>query len=184
MNPLAPRPVPRVSVVLLAGLVLAGLAGPGCGYDVVRYRGAIPGAETLFIAPLSNESFEPGVETVVLDALRREALQRGGLRLVDDPEQADLLLGGRVRALNVSGRSFSSVVLTVEYEVFMSLDLTVKRRGGEAIPIDPRALNEHETYLASADVEAMRKNRRETIHRLAAILSDRVYDSLYVSAAP
>jgi len=179
-----PTPLLRVLVLFLAAVVLGGGGAGGCGYSLVHYREAIPGAETLFIRPLSNETYEPGVETVVLDALRREALARGGLRLVDHPEGADLILAGKVRNLTISGRSFSSVVLVLEYEVNLGLELTVQRREGKPIPLDPRALNENDTYLASADIEAMRKNRSETIHRLAMILADRVYDSLYVSATP
>jgi len=168
-----------LGVVLAWGLGL----GAGCGYTVVQYRDAIPGARTLAIEPLENTTFEPGVETVVLDALRREALERDGLRLVDDPEGADLVIGGSVRALSVHPRSFTSIVLSVEYEVSLGLALVAVRRDGEVIPIDSRAQFERDRYLASADLEALRKNRREAVHRLATILAERVYDSLYESAA-
>jgi hypothetical protein len=168
-----------LGVVLASGLGV----GPGCGYTVVRYRDAIPGAKTLAIRPLENRTFEPGVESVVLDALRREALERDGLRLVDDPDDADLVIDGRVRTLKVNARSFTSVVLAAEYEVSLGLALVVVRHGGKPIPIDPRAQFERDHYLASADVEAMRKNRQEAIHRLASILAGRVFDSLYESAA-
>jgi hypothetical protein len=150
---------------------------------MVRYQGAIPGARTLAIAALGNESYEPGVEAVVLDALRREALQRDGLRLVDDPEAADIVISGNVRQLNVSPRSFTSVVLAAEYEVVMRLGLRAHRRDDTEIPIDSRALSERDRFLASADLEATRKNRREAIHRLADLPAARVYDSLYASAA-
>jgi hypothetical protein len=176
--------VPRLARLVLGVVLAAGLGvGSGCGYRVLQYRGAIPGAETLAIRALANGTLEPGVEAVVLDALRREALQRDGLRLIDDPDAADLVLSGRVRSLSVGPRSFTSVVLSVEYEVVLGLALTVERKGGEPIPIDSRAQIERDRYLASADLEAMRKNRREAIHRLAAVLADRVYDSLYESAA-
>jgi len=170
---------------LALGVVLAGglAVGPGCGYTAVRYRDAVPGARTLAIEALENGTYEPGVEAVVLDALRREAVERGALRLVDDAEAADVVISGRVRALNVHPRSFTSIVLSVEYEVAMGLALTVRRQDGTPIPIDARAQFERDRYLASADLEAMRKNRREAIHRLAEILADRVYDSLYESAA-
>jgi hypothetical protein len=155
----------------------------GCGYHFVQYRAAVPGASTLAIRPLENRTFEPGVEAVVLEALRREALERDGLRLIDDPGAADLVISGNVGALNVAARSFTSIVLSVEYEVTMGLNLVLRPREGEPIPFDPRALHESDRYLASADLEAMRKNRREAIHRLASVLADRVYDSLYESAA-
>jgi hypothetical protein len=176
----SPRSLHRVLGVVLA--VALGM-GAGCGYTAVRYRDAIPGVRTLAIAPLENGTYEPGVEAVVLDALRREALERDGLRLIDDTENADLVLEGRVRRLHVQARSFTSVVLSVEYEVSLGLSLVAVRREGDPIPIDPRAQFERDRYLASADVEAMRKNRREAIHRLAGILAERIYDSLYESAA-
>lgn len=156
----------------------------GCGYSVVRYRGALPGAETVAIRALGNETLEPGVEAVVTDALRREAVERGGLRLVEDPEAADLVFSGAVQYLGIHPRSFSSVALALEYVVNLRLDLQVERRDGSAVALDPRALGDSETYLASADIEAMRKNRRESIHRLADLLADRIYDSLYESAVP
>jgi len=171
-------PSRALGVVLAASLLL----GSGCGYTVVQYRGAIPGAETLAIENLQNETYEPGVEAVVLDALRREALQRDGLRLIDDPEAADVVIGGAVRQLLIRPRSFTSVVLAAEYEVVLRLSLSAKRREGASIVLDSRAQVERDRYLASADVEAMRKNRREAIQRLAAVLADRIYDSLYESA--
>ncbi|MBW2315618.1 MAG: hypothetical protein JRH10_15690 [Deltaproteobacteria bacterium] len=173
---------PRLSRLAL-GVVLALGLGTGCGYSVVRYKGAIPGVQTLAIANLENGTFEPGVESVVLDALRREAIQRDGLRLIENPEVADLVIDGRVRTLRVNARSFTSVVLSVEYDVTLGLALTATRQDGELIPIDGRAQSDRDRYLASADLEATRKNRREAIHRLAETLADRVYDSLYESAS-
>jgi len=170
---------PRSATVRAAVLAVVLAALAGCGYAPIRYRSALPGVETLAIGPLTNETYEPGVESVVLDALRREALARGGLRLVEDPEVADLVLSGAVRRLTIAPRSFSSVVLSLEYEVYMGLELRATRRGGRSIVIDPRAQNESELYLASADLEAMRKNRREAIRRLAGLLADRVWDSVY-----
>ncbi|NNL66334.1 MAG: hypothetical protein HKP30_08835 [Myxococcales bacterium] len=176
-----PRTASRWACLLLA----VALGSPaGCGYSVVRYKGAIPETETLAIAGLSNESYEPGVEAVVLDALRREALRRDGLRLIEDPERADLVISGSVSGLSAGPRSFSSVVLALEYEVYMNVRLRAEHRDGRVFPIDGRATSASDVYLASADVEATRKNRRETIHRLANVVAERVYDSLYESAAP
>lgn len=175
------RIAPRWACLLLA----VALGSPaGCGYSVVRYKGAIPETDTLAIAALANDSYEPGVEAVVLDALRREALQRDGLRLIEDPERADLVLSGTVSGLAAGPRSFSSVVLALEYEVYLNLQLRAVHRDGRVLPIDGRALAASDVYLASADIEATRKNRRETIHRLANMVAERVYDSLYESARP
>ncbi len=151
---------------------------------MVRYQGAFPDAETLAIEPLSNESYEPGVEAVVLEALRREALQRSGLRLIEDPEAADIVISGAVSSLIIQPRSFSSVVLALEYEVFLQIQLAARNGDGEPLVLDGRAQYERDFYTSSPDIEATRKNRRETIHRMASVLADRVYDSLYESATP
>ena len=108
---------------------------------------------SLAIRTPCNESYDPGVEFIVANALRREALRRGGLDLVENPDNADVVLSGRVLPIQTVGRSVSSVVLVVEYEITLWLDLEIQARGGRAISLDPLALRETERYLASANVE-------------------------------
>lgn len=166
-------------------LLILALAVPlGCGYRLVRYEGALGDARRLAIRNLENETFEPRLGTLVADALHREFLRRGALELVDDPEAADLVLEGRVAALQTQGRSVSSIQFALEYEVEMRLDLTVRRRDGSELSLGPRNLRESDLYLASADVEAARKNREEALRRLADVLAGRVHDALYERIAP
>ena len=80
----------------LACVALALLVG-GCGYSFVRYGGGLGDVRRVAIRGLVNDSFEPGVEALVSDALTREFRQRGALRLVDDPDAADLVIGGAVK---------------------------------------------------------------------------------------
>lgn len=155
-----------------------------CGYRFVRHQ-AEPGANRrVAIRALRNDSFEPGLESLVNEALRREFLRRGALRIVDDPDQADLVIGGSVLPVTWSSRAFSSVNFAIEYEVTLRLRLEVTRPGGEALRIDPTALAESELYLASADVEVARKNREEALRRVASTLAGRVHDVLVETAAP
>jgi hypothetical protein len=164
----------RISIAALAACLAL-----GCGYKLVRYGGSLGDVRSVSVRTPVNDSFEPGIEYVVADALRREFLRRGAVRLTDDPQQADLVLGGRVLPISTSGRGFSSVVLTLEYEITLALDLHAQRSDGSELGIDPQALRETERYLASADVEATRKNREEALHRLSSVLAGRVHDALY-----
>ena len=157
-------------------------ASLGCGYTLVGYDAGLGDFGTVAIQTPANDSFEPGVEYLVADALRREFLRRGAVRVVDDPGAADLVLGGSVRDVRTSGRSFSSVIFTVEYELELTLDLEARRSDGTPLPIGPRSLREAEYYLASADVEATRKNRSEAIRRLTKVLAQRVHESLLEAA--
>jgi hypothetical protein len=165
---------------LLLGLTLALALCPGCGYSLARYGRGGERERRVSIQTLENDSSEPGVELLVTDALRREFLSRGGLRLVSDPKRADLVIRGRVEPIATRARSFSSVVLALEYELTLSLDLRFETRGGEPLDLgfDRASFEDTEVYLASADVEAGRKNRLEALRRVADLLASRVHDSV------
>jgi hypothetical protein len=163
-------------------LLLLLAAASGCGYSVVGYGAGFDGIRTVAIQTPANDSFVPGVEYVVADALRREFLRRGAVRIVDDPAAADLVLGGAVSRVESAGRSFSSVVFSLEYELVLVVDIEARRADGEDLAIGPRSLRESEYYLASADQEATRKNRDEALRRVAAVLAQRVHDSLFEAA--
>ncbi len=155
-----------------------------CGYQVVHYADALGDVRSVAIQGLDNETLEPGVESVVSDALAREFLRRGALRLVDDPARADLVISGSVARLGAARKSFSSISLSLEYELTLVLDLHVTRRDGTRVPIDGAALSESERYVASADVEVERTHREEAVRRLAGLLAGRVHDALFERVAP
>ena len=156
----------------------------GCGYAPVRYADALGDAKTVAIVALRNDSFEPGVDGLVSDALSREFLRRGALRLVEDPERADLVISGAVARLDVSRKSFSSIALALEYELRLSLSIKVARRDGTLVPLDASAQIETERYVASADVEVERTHREEALRRLAGLLAGRIHDALFERIAP
>jgi len=131
-----------------------------------------------------NETAQPGLDSLVTDAVHREFARRGDLRLVRDPEQADLVISGQVVRMQVRSRSFSSIQFALEYEVWLQLAVEVQRRDGRAVHLDARDLSESERYLASADLEVSRTNRQEALRRLAGLLATRLHDALYVGLIP
>lgn len=171
--------VRRLAAIFL--LLLA--AGSGCGYSLVGYGAGFDGIRTVAIETPANDSFVPGVEYVVADALRREFLRRGAVRIIDDPAKADLVVSGAVTRVRSTGRSFSSVVFSLEYDLLLELELEARRPDGQVIVIGDRSLSGNEYYLASADVEATRKNRDEALRRIAAVLAERVHEYLFEAAS-
>ncbi len=167
----------------IAGLLLL-LCTTACGYRFVRYDSGLGDVRTVAIQTLRNDSFEPGVERVVTDALLREFLRRGGVRVVEDPGRADLVLSGAVLPLLTHAQSLSAAVFVLEEQVALSLALEARRGDGTLVPLHASAQNESEVYLVSADVEATRKNREEAIRRLAGVLAGRVHDALAEGLAP
>jgi hypothetical protein len=71
------------------------------------------------------------------------------------------------------------VALALEWEVTLRLLISVARPDGSHAIIDERAMQDTERYLASADVEATRKNRDEAMLKMAGVLAGRVHDLLY-----
>jgi hypothetical protein len=165
----------------LAAALAAALAG--CGYEVITYPKDRGASNTIAIQDLVNDSSEPGFEFMLSDALRKEFARRGAMRVVNSLEGASYIVTGYIPSINTGRRSFSSVVLALEYEVTVRLDLTLERPG-TPIGFDGRGLSESDLYLASADVEATRKNRQEALRRIAAVLAVRIHDLLVEVAPP
>ncbi len=167
-----------VAVLALSALV------SGCGYEIVRYSEALGDSRRIAIQPLINDSFEPGIDTVMADAFHREFLRRGALRVVENQESADLILGGVITNLETRSRSFSSIEFALEYEMRLFVELILTRPDGTTVPIDQGAFVESELYLSSSDLEVTRTNREEAIRRLAGLMASRAHDALFERITP
>jgi hypothetical protein len=147
-----------------------------CGYTLAG--SGLGGVSRVAIRTPSNDSTLPGVEYVVADALRRELLRRDGAALTEDPARADLVVSGAVSRIVSRSRAFSSAILAREHELELELRLEAVRRDGSRLEVPARTLRETERFLASADVEAQRKNQEEAVRRIAGVLAARFFDSV------
>jgi len=169
---------------LLGVLAVAYVTGSGCGYKLIDYGESPSGLQSVSIRTFTNNSYEPGVEFVVADALRREFLRRGVVSLIEDANAADLIISGTIQPIRTRTRSFSSITLALEWEVTLRLTLHSIRSDGSVVRIDDESMQDTERYLASADIEATRKNRDEAMRRMANVLAARAHDMLYELASP
>ena len=152
----------------------------GCGYGLVRYEGALDGAQRIAIETFRNDSDDPGLEMMMTEALRKEFLHRGALELVSGSGAADLVMSGAVLPVRTTVRSYSSVVLALEYNVSMSITVFVQKQDGTPLPISDRSFSESEIYLASSDVQVGRKNREEALRWITSLLAGRVADAIFL----
>jgi hypothetical protein len=178
----AGRPLPRGLAWLRAPCaILWGALLVGCfaGYDFVSYENALGDVRTVAIEALRNGSLHEGVDSIVSDAITTEFRRRRALRVVEDPEIADLIIGGQVAEVRVAARTFSSIQFALEYSITLQLDVMVRRPDGTEVPIGDRALSGTDLYFASADIEATRKNQSEAVRRVAVVLAGRLHDALF-----
>jgi hypothetical protein len=157
------------------------------GYRVARYGEGLSGARSVAIVTPANASATPGIELTIAEALRKEFLRRGALKLVSQPDDADLVVRGKVLPFRVVSRTVSSVCGAHEYSLNQRRDLRIENRlgipdraGSFAIP----GLDASAVYPASADVEAARKNREEAFRRVAEILAGRAHDAMELWLMP
>lgn len=139
---------------------------------------------SITVVALRSDSPEPWLDRIVTDALRREFGGRARLRLIDDPDAAELKVSGRIRPLDIASRSFSSFVAALEYSLTLALDLEVRLPDGDVVKLDPIMLSETESYLASPDIEVTRTNRLEALRRISDLLASRVADSIELIDRP
>jgi len=98
--------------------------------------------------------------------------------LVSDPSQADLVLSGRVLPLKTSDDTYSSATLALEYSLVVGVEISAVLAEGTKVTLGSGTFTEKERYLASADIEAARKNKKEALRKVASTLAGRVHDAL------
>jgi outer membrane lipopolysaccharide assembly protein LptE/RlpB len=111
----------------LITIVCVALAG--CGYQFGSGGNLLPrDAETIFVEPFINRTREVGIAPELTSAVRSELYRRGRLRLVDQAQQADVILSGVVRSLDSQTASINRHNEALQYEAHMILDVNLRRR--------------------------------------------------------
>ena len=114
--------IPVLLTLLLNGLI-------GCGYQFVGDSSLLPkDARTLYVEPFVNRSRDVGMEKELTTALRGEFYRRGPVQVVDQSEQADVIVSGVVRSLESNVASVNRKDEVLQYESVLVLDVTLRRR--------------------------------------------------------
>ncbi|HEX9264948.1 MAG TPA: LptE family protein [Candidatus Binatia bacterium] len=117
----------RYWVSLLAAIMLPLLGS--CGYQFVGESSLLlKDARTIYVEPFVNRSRDIGTEKELTTALRGEFYRRGQLKVVDNSEQADLILTGVVRSLDSTVATVNQENEVLQYESALTLDVTLRRR--------------------------------------------------------
>jgi outer membrane lipopolysaccharide assembly protein LptE/RlpB len=136
-------------MIIIASLVLCGALG-GCGYQFGGGGNLLPrDAQTIFVEPFINRSREVGIDKELTTAVRGELYRKGRLRVVDQPEQADVILSGVVRSLDSVTTSVNRFDEALQMETHMLLDVNLRRRDPSEILWRGPAIRLTQVYAGS-----------------------------------
>jgi len=145
----------------LIPLIFAGMMWQsGCGYQFVADSSLLPkDARTLYVETFVNRSRDVGLEQELASAMRGEFYRRGPLKVVDQPNLADVIVSGVIRPFENTVASVNQYDEVLQYSTVMIVDLTVRQREPNVILWRGDAIRIREFYAGSrAAVCQLRRN--------------------------
>jgi len=124
----------------------------GCGYHLPGAQSTLPeDVRSVSVGTITNRSREHGLEKTLAFAFEREIHERGQFQMVQDAG-GDAVLSGTIRDVIVRPVAFDVNDQAVQYEITLTLDLTlVRQRDGRTL-WRVRGMRETDEYNASAQV--------------------------------
>jgi len=159
-------------------LLLLLLAVLGCGYRPLGAAPATPqGAPSLAIPPFGNRSVEVGLESVFADALIQVFSQTKAVRITTRPQEADLVLEGKVQSVDQTSVAFLDVNRSNVRRVTLRVDLRLRRpHSGKVLWKDSVVLQED--YVVDPNYHIGEATKAEGIRRAANTMARKVLDKV------
>jgi len=150
----------------------------GCGY---RPMGAeapnAKGAPTLAIPPFANRSVEVGLEAIFADALIHAFSQTRAVRVTSRPQDADLVLEGKVRSVDFSSVAYLDITRSNVRRVTLHVELGLRQKAsGKVLWKDHVVLTED--YVVDTNYHIGEATKNEGIRRAANTMAKRVLDKI------
>jgi outer membrane lipopolysaccharide assembly protein LptE/RlpB len=136
--------VPRLFVTLLLVVELT-----SCGYHLVGTTSFLPeDIETIHVENFVNQTRWVDMDQRLAEALTLEWVRRRRLRLVDNPEQADVILSGTIQRLAVIPVSYDQQGRANEYQMSLQAIVQLKDVRGEEAEVlwEDKAFSRRTSY--------------------------------------
>lgn len=159
-----------VVLVALLALLLS-----GCGYRLQGRSDALPGdVRSLYVELFRNDSYEPYLENSITNEVVGRFARHDRLEIVEQPAQAEGILGGRIVGYSNSALSYDSDDNIAEYRSKMTVEGVLRRvDNGEVLWKGTVAWQED--YPVSSD-----KTLQDDREQLAILeISQRLADELF-----
>jgi outer membrane lipopolysaccharide assembly protein LptE/RlpB len=117
----------------LAALAAAtAMAATGCGYHLVGASNNLPARlQTLYVAPLVNQSARSEVDQRLTEQISQEWVRRGRFQLVSSGDKADAVLSGTVKSAVINPVQFDQQGRATQYQLTVTIDVQLVDRTGE-----------------------------------------------------
>lgn len=170
------QPIRVILWIFVGAAVL--LLPASCGYRLGLPSGnsSVP-FQTIAVPLFSNESQEPRVENILTEAFRDRLLSVSGVRLCSFGE-ADALLKGTVRSVEISPVAVNKDFLAMEYRIHLDLSVSLERQRDGKILWRLEKVEDETRFHASSDALLFKDNREEALTRLSQSLSQRIVDQI------
>lgn len=142
--------------------VTALIVGTGCaGYRLGPTTGFPAGQRSLYVRPFVNRTPQPGLADEVTAAVRTAVLKDGAYRLVNRPEQADVVLGGDLVAYDRQGITFSArdALSVRDFEVTLTARVRAVRPPGDRVLWEREVRGRAVVPTAVDQISSERQNR-------------------------
>ncbi len=166
----------RAGVVLAVALVL------GCGYRPVGATLVLgPDVQQLEIRMFENPTDEPGLEQVLGEALMEEFMRGGRLRAVPAGGSggSQAVLRGVIQRVYVRPNSFSSVAISVEDSLEVTVNASVLRVDTGETLWEGFGLSARQNFLSSADPLVYESNKQMAMLRVATLIAEDIHNDLF-----
>lgn len=135
--------------LLLIGLILSLV---GCGYALVGRASNIPeDVQTVYLAPLENDTNRGQIEQFLTSAIADELVTRRRFSLASNIAEADAVLRGAVTQFRVTPVGFDGDGRAVEYEITIVAEMRFQRTESEDILWEASSYTFRENYEVDTD---------------------------------
>ncbi|MCU0601656.1 MAG: LPS assembly lipoprotein LptE [Desulfobacterales bacterium] len=180
MNPAIP---PRKEATLkkrqtawwIAVATAAALAIGGCGYRFQAEAKLPGGAQTVFVSMFENRTNEPALETTVTNAVVFEFTKRSRTALVGSESQADLVMRGVIRSVELRTVASRNRDGAGERSVTLTLDVRLVEPGGKEV-WSATGLSDSQAFVVGDDKILTEQRQRATLGVVATRIAERIYN--------
>lgn len=155
-------------------LVLCG----GCGYQLVGKETHVPpGLTSVAIPTFVNQTFEPGIEVSFTQGFLKEFIRERRVKVVDRNE-ADSILEGVIKNLQIYSVAYDQSGLATEYQTTVLIDLTLRKRTGEILWIE-KDISETRWYKVTSGVVSSEFSKTTAIQQIGTYVAERIRNRFF-----